>query len=378
MFNAGDLFYDPRLKARGRVHFYRSDRENFEKFFRALLEREAFDAIVLFGDGRPLHRIAVETARALRVAIYVVEEGYFRPHWITIERDGVNGYSPLPREPEAYLKTTLPEPEAPQKVPPSFTHGALYSTLYVIAMRLGWPLFPRYIHHRPLTMSGETFYWIRSAIRKRIYRHKERGLEDELAVKWRKRFFLVPLQVHCDYQLKHSDFESVEAFIRVVLEGFARAASGDHAIAFKHHPMDRPYTNYQRFIEREAERLGLRGRVYYIHDQDLARLIDASLGVIVINSTVGLEAMGRGAPTLALGRAIYRIEGLSFSGTLEEFLRAPTPPDGELYAAFRRYVMADSQANGSLMRPLPGLGTPTGIRFHARAPFDLGSPRSNR
>lgn len=378
MFNAGDLFYDPRLKARGRVHFYRSDRENFEKFFRALLEREGFDAIVLFGDGRPLHRIAVETARALRVAIYVVEEGYFRPHWITIERDGVNGYSPLPREPEAYLKTTLPEPEAPQKVPPSFTHGALYSTLYVIAMRLGWPLFPRYIHHRPLTMSGETFYWIRSAIRKRIYRHKERGLEDELAVKWRKRFFLVPLQVHCDYQLKHSDFESVEAFIRVVLEGFARAASGDHAIAFKHHPMDRPYTNYQRFIEREAERLGLRGRVYYIHDQDLARLIDASLGVIVINSTVGLEAMGRGAPTLALGRAIYRIEGLSFSGTLEEFLRAPTPPDGELYAAFRRYVMADSQANGSLMRPLPGLETPTGIRFHARAPFDLGSPRSNR
>lgn len=375
IFNAGDLFFDPRLMRHERAHFFRGAREEFGEYFRALLERERFDAIVLFGDGRPLHRIAVRVARELGVEIEVLEEGYFRPHWITIERGGVNGYSSLPREPEAYLSADAPEPGEPTPVPPSFSRGALYSTFYVIAMRLGTPLFPRYEHHRPLTIWGETFYWVRSAIRKRLYRRLERGLEDALAARLHKRFFLVPLQVHCDYQLKHSEFESVEAFIRVVLEGFARASAPDQAIAFKHHPMDRPYTNYKRFIEGEAARLGLKDRVFYIHDQDLNRLIDASLGVIVINSTVGLDAMGRGAPTLALGRAIYRIKGLSFEGTLEEFLRAPSAPDAELYAAFRRYVMADSQSNGSLMRPLPGEASPTGVRFHARAPFGLGERR---
>lgn len=372
LFNAGDLFFDPLVALSKYGHIYRGSRDEFAAYFRSLLERERFDAIALFGDGRPLHRIAVNEARTLGVAIYVFEEGYFRPHWITIERDGVNGYSKLPREAEAYLEAGLSEPPEPMPVLPSFSRGALYSTFYVIAMRLGWPFFPRYIHHRPLTMSGETFYWIRSAVRKRIYRYQERGIEDELAEARHKRFFLVPLQVHCDYQLKHSDYESIEEFIIEVLEGFARVAPPDQSIAFKHHPMDRPYTNYRRFIEREAKRLGLEGRVFYLHDQDLQRLIDASLGVIVINSTVGLEAIGRGAPTLALGRAIYRIKGLSFDGSLEDFLRAPLAPDAALYEAFRRVVMADSQSNGSFMRPLADMDTPTGIRFHQRAPFGLG------
>lgn len=377
-FNSGDLFFDACFAQSDRAYIFRGRRAEFSQYFRELLKRERFGAIVLFGDGRPLHRLAVNIARELGVEIYVFEEGYFRPHWITLERDGVNGYSRLPREPEPYLSADLPEPLPPEPVLPSFSRGALYSALYVIAMRLGWPLFPHYEHHRPLTMSGETFYWIRGAIRKRLYRRLERDLEDALAVGLHKRFFLVPLQVHCDYQLKHSDFASVEEFITFVLEGFARAAASDHSLAFKHHPMDRPYTNYKSYIEREVARLGLKRRVFYLHDQDLNRLIDASLGVIVINSTVGLDAMGRGAPTLALGRAIYRLKGLSFDGSIDEFLRAPLAPDAELFASFRRYVMADSQANGSLMRPLPGLSSPTGIRFHSRAPFDLGSGPSSR
>ena len=57
------------------------------------------------------------------------------------------------------------------------------------------------------------------------------------------RFFLVPLQVHCDMQITaHSDYTSIEHFIGEVVASFAKNASSEHSLVFKHHPMDRGYT----------------------------------------------------------------------------------------------------------------------------------------
>ncbi|WP_458339329.1 capsular polysaccharide export protein, LipB/KpsS family, partial [Bordetella pertussis] len=35
----------------------------------------------------------VALARASGVRVHVFEEGYFRPHWVTLERGGVNAHS---------------------------------------------------------------------------------------------------------------------------------------------------------------------------------------------------------------------------------------------------------------------------------------------
>ncbi|WP_441294118.1 capsular polysaccharide export protein, LipB/KpsS family, partial [Bordetella pertussis] len=40
---------------------------------------------------------AVALARASGVRVHVFEEGYFRPHWVTLERGGVNGFRAIAR-----------------------------------------------------------------------------------------------------------------------------------------------------------------------------------------------------------------------------------------------------------------------------------------
>ena len=38
------------------------------------------------------------------VRTYVLEEGYLRPHWLTLELDGVNGYSRLNRDRDWFIE----------------------------------------------------------------------------------------------------------------------------------------------------------------------------------------------------------------------------------------------------------------------------------
>src|SRR5690606_12055041 len=144
--------------------------------------------------------------------------------------------------------------------------------------------------------------WTRGALRKARYRVRERGMEARLTGELSGRFFLVPLQVHCDFQLANSDYASIEEFSLEVIATFATEAPPDTHLVLKHHPMDRPYRDYTRLFAEEARRRGLEGRIHYIHDQHLPSLLAAARGVIVMNSTVGLQALRLGTPVLALGR----------------------------------------------------------------------------
>ena len=67
-----------------------------------LLKRHGITDLVLYGDTRPVHATAIRQARAIGLTVHVFEEGYLRPYWITYERDGANGNSPL-------MGLTLPE-----------------------------------------------------------------------------------------------------------------------------------------------------------------------------------------------------------------------------------------------------------------------------
>lgn len=57
-------------------------------FFDDMYTTQAITDVVLFGDERPVHRVAVQQAKRLGVRVHVFEEGYFRPYWLTLERGG--------------------------------------------------------------------------------------------------------------------------------------------------------------------------------------------------------------------------------------------------------------------------------------------------
>ena len=345
-FNGGDWLFSPC----GSISFTGTSNE-WPNFLRILLRRYKIDIIILFGDCRSLHRVACEIARQNSIRIGVFEEGYIRPDFITFEQYGVNGYSQIPRSADFYRDVILKEkPIIP--VGNTFWYGALWCVFYYVASALLETSFPHYQHHRPLTVL-EALPWIRSLGRKVYYSIKERGMLKYLLS---KKYFFVPLQVYNDVQISiHSTFKSIPEFIVYVLDSFAHNADPQYYLVIKHHPMDRAYNEYGKFIQTQAQLLGIEKRVIYIHDQHLPTLLHHACGVVLVNSTVGLSALYHGTPVKVCGTAIYDLEGLTFQGPLNQFwkLAVSAKPNKELYDRLRSYLIEHTQINGSFYKRLP-------------------------
>ena len=69
-------------------------------------------------------------------------------------------------------------------------------------------------------------------------------------------------------------------------------------------------------------------------------------GVVTINSTLAVQAIGLGRPVLALGRAIDQVPGLTWQGTPDGFWQGAPPPDPLLAAAFLRGIAACLHVRG--------------------------------
>ena len=118
-FNGGDRAF---WRIGNAIDFHGRAQE-WPRFLDDLICHRAISDIILFGDCRPLHRAAIRLAKERSLLVHVVEEGYMRPDWITFEKDGVNGYSSLPKDPDWYREQArdLPEWQWPQpKVPREF------------------------------------------------------------------------------------------------------------------------------------------------------------------------------------------------------------------------------------------------------------------
>ena len=113
------------------------------------------------------------------------------------------------------------------------------------------------------------------------------------------------------------------------------------------HPFDNGIANFRRQANRIARRLKLGRRVMVMDGGHLPSLLSKSEGVVVVNSTTGLSALHHGRPVTVLGSAIFDLEGLTFKGPLDGFWREKSPPDPELFKAFRKVVLTRAQVNGS-------------------------------
>lgn len=357
-FNGGDWFYYP-----SNATSFTDKIENFPPFLNRVCDEKRIDTIMLFGDCRKMHGIASEIAAERNVEVYVFEEGYIRPDYITMECHGVNGRSTMPRAGIFYLNTPAPEPAETSFVGQSIWHATGWAFTYYFWAIILWPFFPRYRHHRPLSWF-EGLAWVRGAARKYWYRWKNKSDVDRLMSNDHPPFFLVPLQVHNDAQIGvHSEFDTIEQFIRYTVNSFATHAPKDALLVLKHHPMDRPYTDYTRLIRKLRDEGKLGDRLIYVHDPHLPTLINKSEGVVTINSTTGMSAIHHGKPTLALGDAIYRVEGLTASVSLDEFWNDASeyPVHQDLYRNFRHQLIYRTQLNGNFYRRIRIPGTLAGI-----------------
>ncbi|MDD6910148.1 capsule biosynthesis protein [Actinobacillus minor] len=348
-FNGGDEFFYPNS-----IENTFSYKEHFvllKAYLYDFCKHHQIDAIVCFGDNRPCHKIAKKIANLLNINFWVFEEGYFRPHYVTLEKDGVNAYSPFPKNANFFLnlKTMLKEPEKPQALAKGFISIANRAIRYYWEAYKNHKHYSNYSHHRILDPKYYVKRWMISAIKRICYWSRERFFAYKVERCRFGDFFIVPLQVYNDSQVKeHSDYKSVEAFLRTVLSSFVLKAPAHFKLIVKHHPMDRGFIDYlaviNEFIELYPQ---LKGRVFYVYDVPLPVFLRKGMGMVTLNSTSGLSALLHGMPVKTLGRANYDFAGLTHQGDLDEFWFAPQAPNEEVFTVYRAFHLNKTQINGS-------------------------------
>lgn len=342
-FNAGDLAY--WRGGPGDAQLFRGPLKALPERLAALRERYQITDQVLFGDCRPVHRPAI-AQDGLRT--HVFEEGYLRPYWITLEREGVNRHSQLPRDAAWFLATSrgLPALPDPVRFRGSFKKRAAHDVAYHLAGLANPLLTPRYRTHAPVSAPVEYLGYLRRFSLLPYWRKRDAQRIAAL-IDGKAPFFVLPLQLDSDAQIRdHSAFSGMEDVIDQVMASFARHAAMDARLCIKNHPLDMGLTPYSTIIARRARHYGVATRVVYLESGDLPQLLKHATGTVTVNSTVGLVALEQQCPTLALSDPIYRLDGLVHPGTLDDFWQRPERPDPRLVAAFRRVLLHTVQLNG--------------------------------
>ena len=350
-FNMGDQFFSYG----DNFTPFRDTADTWPAFIEKFLREKRIDMLFLFGDCRYYQGVATSAAKEKGIEVFVFEEGYLRPHYITMERFGVNGFSQLSRDPAFYLSQPDMKVPEPEHAGNSKTKMVISATLYYALSNLFGRWYPHYIHHRDFSAVQEAFYGVRGLLRKALYAVTERKCLELITVTHAGNYYFVPLQTHNDFQiLQHSKYRSIEKFIIEVLESFAQYAPEGTFLVFKHHPVDRGRKNYQRFIMAQAKLLDIEKSVLVIHDVFLPEILKHTRGTVTINSTVGLSSIEYGRPTITLGEAVYDIEGLTNKGkALRDFWSDPQAPNRMLYRKFRQYLVRHTQLNGSFYGRMP-------------------------
>jgi capsular polysaccharide export protein len=336
---------------------FREHPDQWPDFIRRYLLQERVQDLVLIGEKRRYHREAVEIAQGLGIRVWITDFGYLRPDWITWDRDGLNGLSSIPRDPEKIrtLGAGLPALEEAPLYRDSWWRMAVGDLSYNFA-NLADKFWYRH-YQRSDERPHPLIYTPASA--KRLLSNRLRLRYCRLrASAWMEHgtpFFLFPLQLDFDYQIQaYSPYRSMGHAISQVLRSFARHAPKDHRLIVKEHPWDPAVKDWHRFTRHLAKRLGIADRVLYLRGGSLDIMIRQAEGVVVVNSTSGLRALQHGKPVCCLGTAVYDVPGLVHPGGLVDFWVQPQAPDSELLQAFLRLLADRIQIRGVFFAE-PGL-----------------------
>lgn len=336
-FNGGDRLY---WRLSNGIDF-RGSLDEWPETFTGLLNEHAITDVMLFGDCRDHHALALEICRAREIRAWVFEEGYIRPDWVTMELGGVNGHSTFPRNPQWYRDTaaTLPPLPEHQRVRASFRRRATEGLLYNAADVMTRWRYRGWNNHRPWHPLVEGAGWARKL--------NMRTDRQEAAAKLLARlngadcdYFLFPLQLDSDAQIRlHSPFAGIADALKMVIDSFAVHAPAGLRLVVKEHPLDNGVRDWELVTRDLAERAGVRDRVDYLAWGDIEEVAERARGMVTINSTSGTLGLAKGLPVVVLGKAIYDIPDLTYQGGLDSFWTQPQPPDLPTFEAFRRVLV---------------------------------------
>lgn len=324
--------------------------EHWPEFFTSFVQEKSITDIVIYGDTRPVHALALDVAKKLGLKIHVFEEGYLRPYWVTYERGGSNGNSRLMDMSVSEMQTALEAsnldvPEAPAHWGDVRQH-AYYGFAYHLQILTRNRKYKNMRSHRALTVAEEFKVYLKRVILQPI---------EILKRQWKTRaiknggypYHLALLQLEHDSAFQmHSPFSTMPEFLDVVIKGFAKGAPKHHHLVFKAHPMESGKRPLWKIIKEMADEHGVQGRVHYVPGGKLAELLDHARTAVTVNSTAAQQVLWRGIPLKTFGQAVYGKPEFVSQEPIADFFANPTRPNNIAYQEYRRYLLETSQIAG--------------------------------
>lgn len=346
-FNRGDATFWPRTAS-----FKPFDRtlSDWPAFLETYVQNNGVTDIVLYGDSRPIHKTARAFAKENRITVHCFEEGYLRPYWATYERGGTNGHSALMDLDLDDIRLAVEEhPTELSEVPAQWgtaLHHAFYGFLYHLLLSLPKKRFRNYSPHRQVSVLTELLYYIHKLTAMPIH-----GLQRRIRTRHLLRsgaiYHLVLLQLSHDASLRsHSNFTSVEAFIKTTIIAFAAGAPKHHKLVFKAHPFEDGREPLPSIIRKIAAQAEISGRVIFVPGGKLGPILDSAKSAVTINSTAAQQALWRNLPVHASGRSVFSKPELVSQKTLKDFFADPDLPNAESYQYYRKFLLETSQIGG--------------------------------
>lgn len=355
-FNAGDV-YAGEFFSQPKNHInFTGQLDELTDFYLGIYDKYKITDIALFGDTRPVHQDAIRLANDQNMNVHVFEEGYFRPNFVTLDSGGVNAYSSVYKasqnQPEWFLENALKTKEIDQASLPTGGNLLIRGWHDIRYHLTKWALrkrFPHYQTHRPDSPMAEYWGFFRRIPAVFVFYNEKSRQQINSLIKRASLFYLLPLQLDADSQMRlHSPFKSLEDVIDTALKSFARFSPKHAELVIKLHPLDPWFVNYPEIIAEKAKQYSIDpNRIVYLEAGNLNKLLKHCSGTILVNSTVGTSALAAGCPVIALGSAIYDIDGLTFQGSLDDFWTQATAPNKTLFHAFRQCYIQQTQINGS-------------------------------
>jgi capsular polysaccharide export protein len=346
-FNGGDKFF---YKHKINVFDFNDIDSQFEIFIEKILKKHSIKAIFLMGDKRFYHLKAIEVAKRFGVDIWCLEEGYLRPNYFTLEKNGVNNSSNFSIIDPLKIKQVKFNYQLDQYK--SFLPMCFNAIVYWFFSLIKDAQFPLYKHHKQLDLNKGLF-WILGFLRFLKYEITEFSIRRRLRKEENKKYFLCILQVHDDFQVtSNSHFDSVEQYLEEVIQCFAKYIKNSNAqdvLLIKHHPLDIGERNYLKLINNLKSQYQLDKQIVYFHNiRYLSNIYRIFKGAVTINSTLGLKLLYNNIPVINLSSSFYNKVGLAYQGTLDDFFKDPGFVDQKLVYNYINYMISQNQVNGCL------------------------------
>jgi capsular polysaccharide export protein len=311
------------------------------EYLKSFIASNQITHIFCHNDLRWQHAIAKVVSKEMHVIIFFKEEGLFRPDTLTMDSHGVNANSSVPSKKDFYQdQNFLPSTE--------FLH--VQASYFIRSIRL-----LRFVMFLILNQLGDWFGLnVRPKNKQYVFQGYFKLFLKKLGKKTRPvseekpnfEYIFVPLQVTNDTQtVVHSPFSGTQEFINQIQKSYFALPTEIQArykLVFKKHPMEE-HVDYVFDSKSIISKAGT---------PDLVR---ESAVVVLINSTVIVDALKAGRPVITLGESFFNIEGLTIRSKLSTLtddivkcLTTKTSPDQKLLKNFLDFLKFRYQINGNI------------------------------